>query len=138
MNKGADLKILLQGKIEICRDLEALLNEILEHKRGSVWGEEQVSKLNVYFSRLHKLDRLAGHISVPGIPDAQEAQLPVLVRDLERRMSRLKRLIGQFQARLTGGRQAISARLKDLLAGRGIKGYQRKTGKALNSGELIG
>jgi len=138
MNKTAGLSNLIKREIEICHELAGVLNEVLQHRRGSVWGEEQVSALNIFFSRLHELNREIDLIDPKFKSGQEENGILVLTQELETQMLSLKPLLAQFQARLTGGKQAISARLKELLAGKDIKRYQNGTPVALRSSGLMG
>jgi hypothetical protein len=128
---------ILREKIELCRELETLLDEILEHKRGSIWAEEQVPLLNSYFIKLEKIDRFI-NLGGSASDTRQKESIPALIRELESRMLSLKRSLALFETRLAGGRQAISLELKELPVGKDLRSYHNRTVAALNSAEIMG
>jgi len=113
---------LLQDRLEIYGQLQAILENVLANKQGSQWGQEQIGAMKDRFSMLKEIDELEEKIRIINsslMPDRK------LMDELRRKMLRVKHLMLMLQIRLEGGKQIISSKLGKVLKGKSIKGYKK-------------
>ena len=121
---------LIQDKLEIYGQIQAILENVLANKQGSQWGVDQLKTVKDCFSILEEMDVKAEKTRINSDKFVKDMALVALINELKKKMLSVKHLLSMLQIRLEGGKQIISSRLGKVSKGKRIKGYK-------NSGKLF-
>jgi len=117
---------LLEDRLEIYGQIQAILKDVLANKQGSQWGVDQLKAVKDRFSILEGMDAKEGKIRIYRDKFVRDKALTELIDELKRTMLSVRHLLSMLQIRLEGGKQIISSRLTKVLEGKRIKGYKNR------------
>jgi len=115
---------LLARRLEIYRQLQGILENVMANKQNSQWGVDQLAAVKDRFSILVKMDVEEAKIQINKNEFVKDEAVIALISELKRIMLNVKRLLSMIQIRLEGGKQMISFKLRKISEGKRIKGYK--------------
>jgi hypothetical protein len=117
---------ILREELEVCKELQLTLKNIIDHQQGTVWPVEQVDKINGYIVSLMKLDEKLMVVSKDRFNLKQKTEVLDLLNNMEKAMLEIKQFLFIFQTRLIGGKEMISCEIKNIIRGMRIRDYQSR------------
>lgn len=117
---------LLHSQYDIYKNIEISLKKVLDHQHGSAWGVEKVGEMDIHFNKLKKIDKKINEILTAQSALKDNVEISKIAVDLKTITVNVNHLLGLFQARLKGGREHVLSKIKDVLKGMEIKGYQKQ------------
>lgn len=119
------IKQLLQSQLEIYRETELFLKDVIGHKKGTEWGFEQVEKIDLYFNKTKKLQLEINEILNTNPEFVRKTELTNIVKKIKKMILSINRLIDILHIHVTGGQRFVFENLRNVLKGMEIKGYRQ-------------